>query len=194
MPSCTVFALLTLAIAECLQIELQVSVGFSIQVVDGTTSDGSWGLWWWYVNPRLGQPRWTFSLPQLTASTNKPQCLTHLITFPHLNTIRDDEDTLPTIYLTMANYRHQYEPSLLAALIFVVLFVGSAIHQVYQIIMARSWFFIFFIIGCICKCDRSRTYKVISLTNSRARSKVPVMSDEPPAPKKKEEKGKRSPN
>lgn len=46
---------------------------------------------------------------------------------------------------------YQYEPSLVAATIFVVLFtITTAIH-VFQLARKRTWYFIPFVIGGICE-------------------------------------------
>lgn len=46
---------------------------------------------------------------------------------------------------------YRYEPSMAAAVIFIILFlVITAIHT-YQVIRTRTWFFIPFVIGGYCK-------------------------------------------
>ncbi|KAL0943046.1 rta1 domain-containing protein [Colletotrichum truncatum] len=49
----------------------------------------------------------------------------------------------------MANDYYRYEPSLPAAIIFAVCFSLSAVAHVVQLLKARTWYFIPFLIGCI---------------------------------------------
>lgn len=46
---------------------------------------------------------------------------------------------------------YNYDPSAVAAIIFVVLFGLTTLVHIFQMIRSRSWFFIPFIIGGICK-------------------------------------------
>ena len=45
---------------------------------------------------------------------------------------------------------YAYTPSLPAAVIFIVLFFGSAAWHVKQLFQNRTWYFIPFVIGCLC--------------------------------------------
>lgn len=45
---------------------------------------------------------------------------------------------------------YAYRPSLPAAVIFTVLFLGSAIWHTKQLVQYRSWYFIPFVLGCLC--------------------------------------------
>lgn len=47
-----------------------------------------------------------------------------------------------------------YNPSLPAAVIFIILFGASTIHHVYQLVKTRCWYFIPFVIGGIRKFIR----------------------------------------
>lgn len=46
---------------------------------------------------------------------------------------------------------YQYDPSMVAAIIFVILFAASSFLHTFQMIRTRTWFFIPFVIGGICK-------------------------------------------
>lgn len=46
---------------------------------------------------------------------------------------------------------YYYEPSLPAAIIFIVLFALSTSLHMFQMIRSRTWFMVPFVIGCICK-------------------------------------------
>jgi hypothetical protein len=46
---------------------------------------------------------------------------------------------------------YHYQPSLPAAVIFIVLFATTTIYHVFKLIKARTWYFIPFVIGGICK-------------------------------------------
>ncbi|KAI8724381.1 hypothetical protein NCS52_00007000 [Fusarium sp. LHS14.1] len=46
------------------------------------------------------------------------------------------------------NDRYKYDPSMAAAVIFIVCFSLSGLYHVFQVIKLRSWYFIPFIIGC----------------------------------------------
>lgn len=48
---------------------------------------------------------------------------------------------------------YYYEPSMAAAVIFVLLFGTSTILHAVQMFMTRTWFMIPFLIGGICKSD-----------------------------------------
>ncbi|KAB8237135.1 hypothetical protein ETB97_010308 [Aspergillus alliaceus] len=44
---------------------------------------------------------------------------------------------------------YHYDPSMAAAVIFIILFSGTTIFHIYQMFRTRTWFFIPFVIGCI---------------------------------------------
>lgn len=46
---------------------------------------------------------------------------------------------------------YNYDPSLPAAAIFVVVFGISALLHIWQMFRNRTWYFIPFLIGCLCK-------------------------------------------
>lgn len=46
--------------------------------------------------------------------------------------------------------RYHYDPSLAAAIIFAVIFGLSSLAHTYQIVKARTWCFIAFLIGVLC--------------------------------------------
>jgi hypothetical protein len=46
---------------------------------------------------------------------------------------------------------YHYNPSLAAAAIFVVLFLGTTVFHAFQLFKNRTWYFIPFFIGGICK-------------------------------------------
>ena len=49
-----------------------------------------------------------------------------------------------------------YRPTLPAGIIFTVLFLGSAIWHVKQLFQYRTWYFIPFVIGCLCTSSLSQ--------------------------------------
>ncbi|KAJ4310825.1 hypothetical protein N0V84_010761 [Fusarium piperis] len=49
----------------------------------------------------------------------------------------------------MANDRYQYDPSMAAAIIFIIAFALSGFYHAYQVARLGSWYFIPFVIGCI---------------------------------------------
>ncbi|KAH8654391.1 RTA1 like protein-domain-containing protein [Ilyonectria robusta] len=49
----------------------------------------------------------------------------------------------------MSDERYKYDPSLAAAVIFIVCFGLSGIYHVFQVVRLKSWYFIPFIIGCL---------------------------------------------
>lgn len=50
---------------------------------------------------------------------------------------------------------YAYAPSLPAAITFVIVFGLSTIWHIKQLFQSRTWYFIPFIIGCLCKCNLS---------------------------------------
>ena len=46
---------------------------------------------------------------------------------------------------------YRYTPSLVAAIIFIVLFVLTTAFHLYQVIRTRSWYFLIFVAGGACK-------------------------------------------
>lgn len=53
---------------------------------------------------------------------------------------------------------YKYDPSVAAAVIFVILFLCSTAFHIWQMIKRRTYFFIPFIIGGLCKCIRDAPY------------------------------------
>ena len=48
------------------------------------------------------------------------------------------------------NELYRYTPSLEAAAIFAILFAGTTIVHIYQLVKSKAWYFIAFVIGGIC--------------------------------------------
>ena len=50
---------------------------------------------------------------------------------------------------------YRYDPSLVAALIFIVLFILTASFHLYQLVRTRTWYFIPLVVGgfCTCTCE-----------------------------------------
>jgi hypothetical protein len=46
---------------------------------------------------------------------------------------------------------YHYDPSVAAAVVFVVLFLATSVYHVWQMVKQRTWFFLAFIIGGICE-------------------------------------------
>lgn len=67
----------------------------------------------------------------------------------HLNLFRKRYSHPPVTHATMANPLYQYDPSLAAAVIFLIIFVGSAILHTWQIIRTKNWYFIPFLVGTL---------------------------------------------
>lgn len=51
---------------------------------------------------------------------------------------------------------YRYTPSLVAAILFTVLFVLATFYHLYQVVRTRAWYFIVFVIGGACKLSQSR--------------------------------------
>lgn len=51
----------------------------------------------------------------------------------------------------MAFKLYHYDPSFVAAAIFIALFALSALVHIFQLARARTWYMIPFVIGCLCK-------------------------------------------
>jgi hypothetical protein len=49
---------------------------------------------------------------------------------------------------------YRYDPSLVAAVIFMVLFVLITSFQLYQLVRTRTWYFIPLVVGGFCTCTR----------------------------------------
>lgn len=49
---------------------------------------------------------------------------------------------------------YHYDPSVIAAVVFAILFLLSSLWHFWQLIRHRTWSFIAFIIGALCKPDR----------------------------------------
>lgn len=46
---------------------------------------------------------------------------------------------------------YSYTPSMVAAIIFIIIFACSALLHTWQLFRSRTWYFIPFLIGCLCK-------------------------------------------
>lgn len=46
---------------------------------------------------------------------------------------------------------YHYEPSMVGAVIFIGVFGLSGLLHIWQLVRARTWYFIPFVIGCLCK-------------------------------------------
>jgi uncharacterized membrane protein len=57
---------------------------------------------------------------------------------------------------------YHYDPSMAGAVIFIVLFLGTTLFHIYQMVKTRTWFFIPFVIGGICKFNCSWLMGVMS--------------------------------
>lgn len=65
-----------------------------------------------------------------------------------MNTRRADSDS--TGDAISFSFYH-YDPSMAGAVIFIILFAGTTIFHIYQMVRTRTWFFIPFVIGGICQ-------------------------------------------
>lgn len=65
----------------------------------------------------------------------------------------------------MANDYYKYDPSLPAAVIFIVAFGVSGFYHAYQVARLRSWYFIPFVIGCAGKNSKKHPYLPDKQTN-----------------------------
>lgn len=45
---------------------------------------------------------------------------------------------------------YNYNPSMVAAVIFIIVFGLSSLLHAFQLVRARTWYFIPFLIGCLC--------------------------------------------
>jgi hypothetical protein len=54
---------------------------------------------------------------------------------------------------------YYYEPSMAAAIIFILLFGASSILHSVQMFMTRTWFMIPFLVGGFCKFDTTHTVR-----------------------------------
>jgi len=57
---------------------------------------------------------------------------------------------------------YRYDPSSIAAIIFVVLFSITTIMHVYQLIRTKTWYFIPFTVGGCCKSFRILLFHITS--------------------------------
>lgn len=48
----------------------------------------------------------------------------------------------------------RYDPSLAAAVLFVVLFAITSVLHTWQCVVTKTWFFIAFVLGCWCELRR----------------------------------------
>lgn len=52
---------------------------------------------------------------------------------------------------------YNYTPSLAAAILFSVLFFIVTIAHITRMVMKKTWYFIPFVLGCLCKFQRAET-------------------------------------
>jgi hypothetical protein len=57
---------------------------------------------------------------------------------------------------------YRYTPSLVAAVIFIVLFVLATAYHLYQVVRPRFWYFTIFVVGGACESNWSG-YKAFNL-------------------------------
>jgi len=57
---------------------------------------------------------------------------------------------------------YRYTPSLVAAIIFLVLFVLTTFYHVYQVLRTRCWFFSVFVVGGVCKLIQSQHQAILA--------------------------------
>ena len=50
---------------------------------------------------------------------------------------------------------YRYEPSLAAAIVFIVVFACTTVYHSYQLVTSRSWYFIPFALGGVCESYRA---------------------------------------
>lgn len=62
---------------------------------------------------------------------------------------------------------YQYDPSLAAAIIFLVIFAASAVLHTWQIIRTKNWYFIPFLVGTLGKFPHGRELQVPRLAMHR---------------------------
>jgi hypothetical protein len=65
----------------------------------------------------------------------------------------------------MANDYYKYDPSLAAAIIFIIAFGLSGFYHAYQVARLRSWYFIPFVVGCAGKKSKKTPYSHAKQTN-----------------------------
>jgi hypothetical protein len=53
---------------------------------------------------------------------------------------------------------YHYNPSLGAAVAFIILFSFSTTYHFYQLLRYRAWFFIAFLVGCICQSATNHSF------------------------------------
>lgn len=68
---------------------------------------------------------------------------------------------------TMAGFTfYNYKPSLPAAAAFVIIFTATALVHMWQVFRHRTWYFIPFLIGCLCKYPCLQTCDSILILHS----------------------------
>lgn len=60
---------------------------------------------------------------------------------------------------------YQYEPSLAAAVIFVIAFALTTSFHIFQLIKHKTWYMLAFLIGGFCKSTLTHNWKVVALTS-----------------------------
>lgn len=46
---------------------------------------------------------------------------------------------------------YHYDPSMPAAIVFIIAFLISALYHVCLVFSQRTWYFVIFVLGCLCK-------------------------------------------
>lgn len=70
------------------------------------------------------------------------------VTAPSINKMADNSDSGGEV---KAFVFYHYTPSMAAAIIFILIFGGSALFHIYQLVRSRTWYFIPFVLGCLCE-------------------------------------------
>lgn len=60
---------------------------------------------------------------------------------------------------------YHYNPSVAAAVVFVLLFLATSIYHVWQMVKTRTWFFLAFIIGGICEQHDDTFIRIYQITD-----------------------------
>lgn len=63
---------------------------------------------------------------------------------------------------------YHYDPSVAAAVVFVLLFLATSIYHVWQMVRSRTWFFLAFIVGGICEHHHGNYIFIHQNTNGLA--------------------------
>jgi hypothetical protein len=50
---------------------------------------------------------------------------------------------------------YRYDPSMGGAVLFILLFIGTTFYHMFQLFRTRAWYFVPFVIGGTCMCNRA---------------------------------------